>query len=60
MLVLSRKQNEEITIGNHIRIVITKISGNRVTVAIEAPRDIAVMRRELNELEWRIEEAPER
>ena len=47
MLVLSRKEGEKLLIGENITLVISKISGNRVTIGIEAPRDVKVVRGEL-------------
>ena len=47
MLVLSRKEGERITIGDNITLIISKVSGNRVTIGIEAPRDVKVVRTEL-------------
>ena len=47
MLVLSRKIGEEIIIDGDIRIIVNRISGNRVSLAIEAPSDVRVMRGEL-------------
>lgn len=47
MLVLSRKEGEKLVIGDNITIVVSKISGNRVTIGIEAPRDVKVVRGEL-------------
>ena len=47
MLVLSRKAGEDILIGDNIRLVVNRISGNRVTVGIEAPDDVHVIRGEL-------------
>jgi len=47
MLVLTRKQNESIMIGDNIEVKITRISGNEVRVGIQAPRDINVYRKEL-------------
>ncbi len=47
MLVLSRKPGERLVIGDDIVLVINKIAGNRVTIAIEAPRDVRVVRGEL-------------
>lgn len=44
MLVLSRKLNEKIVIGGDVVITVTKISGNRITLGIEAPRSIPVIR----------------
>ena len=46
MLVLSRKAGEKLFIGN-ITVVVTKVSGDRVTLGIEAPRDVKVLRGEL-------------
>jgi carbon storage regulator len=47
MLVLSRKCNETIVIGDSIRIKVVGISGNQVRLGIEAPSDVRVMREEL-------------
>jgi carbon storage regulator CsrA len=49
MLVLSRKEGERIQIGDQITVVISKIAGNRVSIGIEAPKDLKVVR---GELEW--------
>lgn len=51
MLVLSRKVGDKIVIDNKITIIVTKISGNRVTMAINAPDDVRVLRGELKEYE---------
>lgn len=47
MLVLSRKEGERIVIGDNITLVISKVNGNRVTIGIEAPRDVKIVRGEL-------------
>lgn len=47
MLVLSRKVGQEIVIGDNVRITITKVSGNRVTLGVEAPDDVRILRGEL-------------
>lgn len=47
MLVLSRKHQEKIHIGENITITILKTKGKAVRVGIEAPADIAVIRGEL-------------
>lgn len=47
MLVLTRKTQEEILIGDSIRISIVRIKGNTVRLGIEAPRDVRVVRAEL-------------
>jgi carbon storage regulator len=51
MLVLSRKEGERLVIGDNITIVVSKVSGNRVSIGIEAPRDVKIVRGELPELE---------
>jgi len=47
MLVLSRKLDQEICIGNEIRIRIVKIKGNTVRIGIEAPGEVKIIRSEL-------------
>jgi carbon storage regulator len=47
MLVLSRQKNESIMIGNSIEIVIVDIRGDKVRLGINAPRDVAVHRKEI-------------
>jgi carbon storage regulator len=47
MLVLSRKQNETIIIGEDITIVVVDIRGDKVRLGIEAPKEISVHRREV-------------
>ena len=49
MLVLSRKKNESITIGENIRVMIIDVHGDRVRIGIEAPKDIQVHRKEILE-----------
>jgi carbon storage regulator len=49
MLVLSRKEGERIVIGDNITLIVSKVSGNRVTIGIEAPRDVKVVRGELQD-----------
>ena len=57
MLVLSRKKNESIVIGDNITIVIAEIRGDKVRVAIDAPKEIPVHRSEVFEAIKRQEES---
>jgi len=47
MLVLSRKVGERIVIGDGITVVVQRIAKGRVSIAIEAPREVTVLRGEL-------------
>lgn len=47
MLILSRKVGEEIKIGDGLTVRVTRISGNRVSVGIAAPREAKILRGEL-------------
>lgn len=49
MLVLSRKKNEDIKIGDQVRIVVVEIRGDKVRLGIEAPDDVSVHRGEVYE-----------
>ena len=48
MLVLSRRVNEQVVIGNDVVITVQRISGNRITLGIEAPRQVRIRRGELD------------
>ena len=56
MLVLSRKAGEEIIIGDNIKLVVNRISGNRVTIGIQAPKDVHIVRGELDPIVHTFEE----
>ncbi len=47
MLVLSRKANQGIWIGEHIFVTVLRIEGGRVKIGIEAPADVQVDREEV-------------
>jgi carbon storage regulator len=49
MLVISRKVGESLVISDQIKITITSLSSDKVTIGIEAPREIKVIREELLE-----------
>jgi carbon storage regulator len=48
MLVLSRKQNERIRVGDSIVVTIVRVSGDKVRIGIEAPAHVRVLRDELH------------
>lgn len=47
MLVITRKKNESILIGDNIEVVIVKIDEGSVKLAINAPKDVKILRKEL-------------
>ena len=47
MLVLSRKLDESIQIGDEISVKVLGVSGQQVRLGIEAPRDVQIDRAEL-------------
>jgi carbon storage regulator len=47
VLVLTRKSNESIMIGDEIKISILAISGEKARIGIEAPRAVPVFRKEV-------------
>ena len=49
MLVLSRKVGERIHIGNDIFVEVRRVAGRRVTLAINAPKNVRILRGELME-----------
>jgi len=49
MLVISRKINEKIKIGEDIEITIISVDKNQVRIGIEAPKEITILRSELIE-----------
>jgi carbon storage regulator len=49
VLVLTRKVEESITIGNNITVSVLEIKGNQIKLGIKAPRDIPVNRTEVFE-----------
>lgn len=49
MLILTRKKDEAIRIGNNIYLKVVDVSGSQVKIGIEAPADIPIFREELFE-----------
>ncbi|MFO0952465.1 MAG: carbon storage regulator CsrA [Isosphaeraceae bacterium] len=59
MLVLTRKLNERIVIGDNIRITVVGIRGNHVRLGIEAPPEVTILRDELRRNDARAAEVQE-
>ncbi|MFN7017044.1 MAG: carbon storage regulator CsrA [Fimbriimonadales bacterium] len=49
MLVLTRKVNQSIMIGDDIEVIVLEVRGEQVRLGIKAPRSVAVHRREIYE-----------
>lgn len=49
MLILTRKTGQGFTIGDDIEITITEVSGDKVRVGINAPREVKILRSELTQ-----------
>ena len=49
MLILTRKNGEGIQIGENVKIVVKETRKGRATIAIEAPRNIRILRTELDD-----------
>jgi carbon storage regulator len=47
MLVLTRKSNQSFMIGDDIEVAVLSISGEKVRIGIQAPREIPVFRKEV-------------
>jgi carbon storage regulator len=47
MLILTRKDNESLLIGDEIEITVLGVKGNQVRIGINAPKDIDVHREEV-------------
>ena len=44
MLILERDVNEEVLIGDNVRIVVTKIRGGKVWLGFDAPKGVPIIR----------------
>jgi carbon storage regulator len=47
MLVLTRKTNQSIMIGDEVEVSVLAVSGDKVRIGISAPRDVPVFRKEV-------------
>lgn len=47
MLIITRKLGEGIVLGDNISLVINEIADGKVKIAIEAPKDVKILRKEL-------------
>jgi carbon storage regulator len=57
MLILRRKVGERIVIGDGIVVVVNRVAGGRVTLGIEAPSDVHIVRGELRALDNKVQTA---
>jgi len=49
VLILTRRSNERIFIGDDIVLSILAIEGNRVKLGIDAPKDVSILREEIRD-----------
>ena len=49
MLALGRREKQSVVLDNDVRITVIKVSGNRVTLGVEAPAHVTILREELIE-----------
>jgi carbon storage regulator len=49
MLVLTRKVNQSIIIGDDVEVVVLEVRGEQVRLGIRAPKDVSVHRKEIYE-----------
>ncbi len=54
MLILSRKLNETVYVGNDVVIRVVKIKGNVVGLGIEAPSNVRILRSEIAQAEKQV------
>ena len=58
MLILSRKVGEKIVIGDGITVVVSRVSGDRVTLGFEAPPEVRILRGELRPFDSPVQRNP--
>ncbi|HBF6020956.1 TPA: carbon storage regulator CsrA [Clostridioides difficile] len=49
MLVISRKKDEAVLIGDNIEVKVVGVDGNNIKLAISAPDNITILRKEIYE-----------
>lgn len=49
MLILTRRVDERIFIGDDITLCVLDIEGNRVRLGLEAPKEVAILREEIHQ-----------
>jgi carbon storage regulator len=49
LLILTRRPNESLNIGNEITVTVLQVKGNQVRIGVNAPRSVAVHREEIFE-----------
>jgi carbon storage regulator len=59
MLVLSRRANEQICIGESITVTVLSVKGGRVRLGIQAPQDVDINRQEICGLKTRAKSTTE-
>ena len=47
MLILTRRMNETLMVGDDVSVTVLGINGNQVRIGVKAPRDIPVHRKEV-------------
>jgi carbon storage regulator len=60
VLILTRKTNEVIRVGNDIQVIVLAIKGNEVRLGVVAPLDVVVDREEVAERKRRERDEPAR
>ena len=59
MLILSRKESERIYLGDDVVLTIVRIHGDKVRIGVEAPSDVRILRRELDDQTIEASRVPE-
>tara|TARA_B110000908_G_C9827327_1_gene259805 strand:+ start:290 stop:490 length:201 start_codon:yes stop_codon:yes gene_type:complete len=48
MLILTRRVNEKLIIGDNITLTVLSVRGNQVRIGVDAPKDVGVNREEIH------------